>query len=103
MTGGVGLASIALAFLVKDIIDLFASAFGMLLVFLPSFVGAFVRKSPAVRECWWSIGIGLLVVVPVSLVRPEEAYLPGLVASLIGYFLAVKTSRPSAAVNSHPQ
>lgn len=85
----IGFASIIVAYLIRNIVDLFASAFGILLVFLPSFLGGFLRKTTTQLECYLSICAGLIVVIPLTFFFPKEAFLPGLLSSILGYWVGL--------------
>jgi SSS family solute:Na+ symporter len=93
LTMVVGAVSIVVAMLLGDIVDIFASSFGVLGVFLPSVIGAFVRKNATEVESYWSIGIGLLVVLPLTFVVPKEAFLPGVLSAGGAYWLAINFSK----------
>jgi len=88
-----GISGMVLAYFFLDIIDLFASAFGILMVFLPSFVGGLVRKTPGVKECWWSVSFGLAVFLPLVIFIPKEAFLYGFLTSLIAYLVGARVHR----------
>jgi len=89
----VGVASMGLAYAFLDIIDLFASAFGILMVFLPPFVGGLVRKKPGTKEAWWSVCAGLAVFLPLVIFIPKEAFLVGFTVSLIAYLVSASVHK----------
>jgi solute:Na+ symporter, SSS family len=94
VTLGAGLASILVAFVIRDIVSIFASAFGILMVFLPALVGGLFRSYPGELEARWSIIGGLVVVISLTLSFPSEAFLPGIVVSTLIYvFIAKKGQR----------
>lgn len=85
LTGLVGLVSIGLAFLFRDMLDLFASAFAILMVFLPCVVAALVRKHPGEAEARASVAGGLLATLLVMPFLPRQAFAPGVLVSVLLY------------------
>ncbi len=96
VTAGVGVIAIGLAYLIRDIVSLFASAFGVLMVFLPGVIGGLVRKKPRYPECWWSMAIGLVVVIVLTPFMPREAFAPGLFSSIVTYFVVAWFSKKAS-------
>ena len=89
----VGLVACAFAYLIRDIVDLFAAAYGILIVFLPALIGGIARKDPREMEARWSAILGLVTVVPLLFVIPTEAFLPGIVVSTATYLLLARKAR----------
>ncbi len=99
ITAGVGVVSLALAYFMRDIIDLFASAFAVLMVFLPGMIGGLVRKEPGYRECWWSVATGLGVIVACTPFMPRQAFAPALLTSLVAYLAIMVISKIRGGIN----
>jgi hypothetical protein len=63
------------------------------MVFLPGIVGGIVRRRPGYRECWWSMAVGLSVMILLTPMMPREAFAPALFASILVYLLVAWFSR----------
>jgi len=71
----------------SDIVDAFALAFGLLMVFLPSLIGGLVRPQANEGRAKWSVILGLIAVGVTVPFSPKVAYLPGFVVALLAYLL----------------
>lgn len=92
----IGLISIIFALLVQNIIDLFATAFGFLLVFFPTFVFGFLSQHDSARKhraALWSVSCGLISLILLFGFMPRVAWLPSLLIALTAYFISVRASR----------
>lgn len=83
----VGLGSVLLAYLIQNIVDAFALAFGLLIVFVPALIGGLVRKQPNEFAARWSTILGLLAVFLTVPFDAKAAYLPGIAISALTYFI----------------
>lgn len=83
----VGFISLVVAYMMQDIVDAFATAFGLLAVFLPALIGGLVRADAKERDARFSIISGLLVVIAVVPFAPKAAYLPGVVVATCVYLI----------------
>jgi len=88
----VGAASIGLALLFQDIVDLFSAAFGVLIAFLPALAGG-LREHRSPTRALASAGVGVGVVLLLAVWIPREAFLPGAIVSAAIYFLPERRGR----------
>jgi solute:Na+ symporter, SSS family len=86
----VGLTSWAIAYLWKDIVDIFATAFGVLITFLPAIIGALSRQRYSSKEALWSVWLGLGTVLVLTPYSPTQAFIPAAAVSTIAYLGAMR-------------
>lgn len=89
----IGIVSVLITFISKDIIELFSVAFGILMPFLPTVFGAMFRKNPKTKEAYWSIYLGLISFFISLLFIPKEAFILGVLTSIIAYLIVAKRNR----------
>ena len=84
--------ALVIAFTMPDLVDLFAAGFGALLIFLPAlWASLFVTKTnPA--AALWSTSIGVFVYLLFVSLFPLEAFVPGLIVSVVTFFSILKYS-----------
>lgn len=89
----IGIVSVLITFVSKDIIELFSVAFGILMPFLPTVFGAMFRKNPKTKEAYWSIILGLafffIALIFIPSIR-KEAFILGVLVSIITYLIVGK-------------
>jgi solute:Na+ symporter, SSS family len=89
----IGILALFFAYFIANIIDLFATAFGILLVFLPTFLMGFLAKTDSAEIntehihslSWLSIVLGLVVITLLIYPYPREAWFPALVISCLPF------------------
>ncbi len=93
----IGLVSIGFALLVRNIVDLFATAFGFLLVFFPAFIFGFLSHADSGRKhraAKASVMGGVAALALLFYFAPRVAWFPSLLISLGVYFIVVRPPRP---------
>jgi solute:Na+ symporter, SSS family len=85
MTLFIGVGSLFLAYVMRDIVDAFALAFGLLMVFLPAMIGGLLSDRPDERRARGSVVSGLVALLVFSLFSPTTAYLAGIVCATFTY------------------
>jgi Na+/proline symporter len=88
----VGAASLGFAYLLRDIVDAFALAFGLLMVFLPALIGGLLRDKPEESDARWSAILGLLAVIVAIPFGFKVAYLPGFLVATLTYLARLKSA-----------
>ena len=86
----VAVIALIIAFSLPNLIDLFATGFGLLFLFFPTLYWVVRGGSTAVPALYNSLIIGLLVYFPLVFFMPKEAFLPAFIISLVSYFLLTK-------------
>ena len=90
----VGMGSLLVAYLMRDIVDAFAMAFGLLMVFLPALIGGLLSDEPKENAAKWSAVLGLVAVVAsVFLLNSKTAFLPGCVVAPVSYLVLQRVKR----------
>ncbi|MDP1814033.1 MAG: hypothetical protein Q8K92_06250 [Leadbetterella sp.] len=89
----IGFVSVIITLISKDIIELFSVAFGILMPFLPTVFGAMFRKKPKTKEAYWSITLGLGFFFIALFFIPKEAFILGVLVSIITYAIVAKRNR----------
>jgi lipid-A-disaccharide synthase-like uncharacterized protein len=87
------LAAAALALRFSSIIDLFGTAFGVLLAFLPTTVAMLTCERVSVPAAFWSIVVAGGVALPASIVRPKEAFVVVAFVSVAVYVVVAVRER----------
>ena len=83
----VGTITVLVAFILPDIVDLNVAGLSTLLVFLPVMLfGLFARRVNR-RAGFWSVVMGLVGVLAMLPVSAKMAFLPGLLLSVVTYFI----------------
>ncbi len=94
-----GLIGAILALAIPDIVQLLLNAFYMLLVLGPALVGVFVWKRATSKAATWSIILGALGTLSFLFIAPTEAFLPGLVLSILAFLIVTFLTRHSKTEN----
>jgi solute:Na+ symporter, SSS family len=89
-TAFVGVAATALALYFGDIINLFSTAFGLLLAFLPTITALFFRSHVKSREALLSSCLALIAGIVGSLFFPRESFLLVIVVALLVYIIVAR-------------
>jgi SSS family solute:Na+ symporter len=88
----VALISMLFAFTLRDIVDLFASAFGLLIAFVPGLVGGLLKSTPPQKAALWSSVVGVATVFLLTFFVPREAFLPGIALATLTYLILSRMS-----------
>lgn len=95
---GIILASLMLAFFVPDFVDLLVGAFSLLLVFLPTILGLFVKRWQNSVAAFWSSLVALIVFLILFFSwDPKNAFVPAVLISFFIFAVVQRTSKTNGA------
>ncbi len=89
----IAIIALIIAFVFPDLIDLFATGFGLLFLFFPTLYCALRGITTNTSALFISLVFGLLVYLPAVFFIPKEAFLPALILLLFVYFILVNKHR----------
>lgn len=85
--------SLFLAFVFSDLVDLFASGFGILFIFFPMFICLIIKKNISSLVIFRSTLLGLIIYFIIVWFYPTEAFLPGFLVSSLSMYILNKLNR----------
>ena len=89
----VGIAALGCGVLIQDVVVLTVNSMFILLCLLPALMGGFFWRGSTSTGCVLSILAGIAVTLGLSLVRPNEAFVPGFLVALLVFISASKLSK----------
>lgn len=93
-----GLGGLALAYFVQDIVTLAVVSVQISLVFAPALLGGLVWRVKNEKSAYWSILLGFLVTLVILPINVNFAFIPGLLVSIITYFVPIFQERRLAKI-----
>jgi SSS family solute:Na+ symporter len=88
----IGIFSVITAFLIPNIVDLFVAAFSAVLILAPATFALLFTKKPNSNAAFYSIVLGFLVFLLLFMFIPKEAFVAGILISILTYFIVNKLS-----------
>ncbi|PIX88492.1 MAG: hypothetical protein COZ30_00670 [Candidatus Nealsonbacteria bacterium CG_4_10_14_3_um_filter_36_16] len=88
----IGVFSVITAFLIPNIVDLFVAAFSAVLILAPATFALLFSKKPNSNAAFYSIALGFLVFLLLFMFIPKEAFVAGILVSILTYFIVNKLS-----------
>lgn len=88
-----GVLSLIWALIVFNIIHLAIEAVSFYAVLLPAIVFGFYWKKATAKAAFWSIVIGFITLVVFLFIDPIQAFIPGIIASFIAFFVVQAITR----------
>lgn len=92
----VGSVALVCGVLIQDVVVLTVNSMFILLCLLPSLMGGFFWRGSTSTGCVLSIAAGIAVTLGLSLVKPNEAFVPGFLVALLVFISASKLSKHAA-------
>ncbi len=89
----IGVFSVIIAFLIPNIVDLFVASFSAILILAPATFALLFSKNPNSKAAFYSIVIGFIVFLILFVFIPKESFVPGVIASVLTYFIVSKLSK----------
>ena len=86
-TLGIGLSAVIITFLLPNLVDLFISAFSMLLICAPAVLAAIFSEKPNEKAAFHSMLWGFTLSFGLIWFIPKIAFVPGIILSLSIYFV----------------
>ena len=88
----IGVFSVITAFLIPNIVDLFVAAFSAVLILAPATFALLFSKKPNSSAAFYSIAFGFLVFLLLFIFISKEAFVAGILVSVLTYFIVNKLS-----------
>jgi len=83
----VSVISLVIAFFFSDLIDIFASGFGLLFIFFPIFYIAIKNRNVNQKALYHSSLVSIFIYFSLVFFIPKEAFLPSMILSTCSYFI----------------
>ena len=97
----VGTLGLIIALLVFNIVHLAIEAITFYVVLLPSIIFGFYWKKANSKAAFWSILIGLIVLIAFLFISPIQAFIPATIVSFITFILIVLVNKQSKEITWH--
>lgn len=88
----IGLCSVIVAYVIPNIVDLLVASFSALLILTPATFALLFAKKPNANAAFYSITVGFIVFIGLILFIPKEAFVVGVLVSILTYFVVNKLS-----------
>jgi len=97
----VGTLGLIIALLVFNIVHLAIEAITFYVVLLPSIIFGFYWKKANSKAAFWSILLGLIVLIAFLFISPIQAFIPATIVSFITFILIVLVNKQSKEITWH--
>jgi len=87
VTAVLGILAVVLALTVFSVVHILIDAVSFSVALLPAIIFGFYGKHASPRAAFWSIIAGFIAVIIFLFISPVEAFIPGIAASFLAYFL----------------
>ncbi len=87
VTAVLGILAVALALTVFSVVHILIDGVSFSVALLPAVIFGFYGKNPSPRAAFWSIITGFIAVTIFLFISPVEAFIPGIAAGFLAYFL----------------
>ena len=86
-TVGLGVGGLAMALLMRNLVDLFVGAISIVLVFAPPVLALLFDHEPSKKAAFWGPLAGTLVLISTFYFAPKTAFVPAVLISVAVYFV----------------
>ena len=89
----IGLCSVVVAFIIPNLVDLLVASFTALLILAPTTFALLFSKRPNATAAFYSMTFGFIVFIGLISFIPKEAFVVGVIVSILTYFIVNKLSK----------
>lgn len=95
VTAGAGIIGAIYAVSIPDIVQLMLNAFFVIAVLSPTLIGVTIWKGATEKGATWGIVLGLITTIVFLFITPRQAFLPGMMISILSFIITSKFTKHS--------